>query len=340
TYVMRNGGLFSSTTDVTQATKLTLYRKVPVDQSFHFVNNFQPKDPSVLGSVDYHKRIDYLGDGQGNPDTQRMGKDDYRLYLDVASGIQMPADLVLVLDASGSMDAPRMKILSDALMGVPGKDGFISRFLKADPRNQLSIVYFWGSSQNDRARGVNWATDNPLVLGGIRAGRDVGDATIYENWMTSAKLPYSPTLLKKGSGGTNYGAGLYWAQQLLGRLSPSSAATKYMVFMSDGVPTHGLSKNVVSDTAGLMVEEKVFGRDYEAVPENLKSPTGIYRYGTGGGNPQDPFNEGFCKQANMVLARNFAASNPGLNIFPVGVDVTDPEVLQNLANGTGRYISA
>ncbi|MEG1579259.1 MAG: vWA domain-containing protein, partial [Oscillospiraceae bacterium] len=312
----------------------------PADQSFHFVNIFQPKDPSVLGSVDYHKRIDYLGDGQGNPDTRRGGKDDYRLYLDVASGIQMPADLVLVLDASGSMDAPRMSILNDALMGGPGKDGFIARFLSADPRNQLSIVYFWGSSVNERTRGENWATNNPLLWGNIRAGRDLGDATIYKSWMTSAELPYSPTLLKKGSGGTNYGAGLYWAQRLLGRLPPSSAATKYMVFMSDGVPTHGLSKNVVSDNAGLMTEGTVFGRDYEAVPENLKNPTGIYRYGTGEGRPQGLYNEGFCKQANIVLARNFAASNPALNIFSVGVDVTDPEVLQNLASGTGRYIRA
>ncbi|MEG2421643.1 MAG: Cna B-type domain-containing protein, partial [Oscillospiraceae bacterium] len=336
TYVMRNGSLFSATTDVMQATKLTLYRKVPADQSFHFVNNFQPKDPSVLGSVDYHKRIDYLGDGQGNPDTRRSGRDDYRLYLDVASGIQMPADLVLVLDASGSMDASRMNILSNALLGA---EGFISRFLNADPKNQLSIVYFWGSSVNNRARGVNWATNNPLVGGNIHAGQDVGDATIYENWMTSAKLPYAPPLLKQGSGGTNYGAGLYWAQQLLGRRA-TSAATQYMVFMSDGVPTHGLSKNVVSDIAALAVEGTVFGRSYEAVPENLKNSASIYRYGTGGATPDDRYNEGFCKKANMVLARNFAASNPTLNIFPVGVDVTDPEVLQNLASGTGRYIRA
>ncbi|MEG1500497.1 MAG: SpaA isopeptide-forming pilin-related protein, partial [Clostridiales bacterium] len=339
TWVRRIGSSYTSTVDAAQASQLTLYRQVPVDQNIKIINNYQPPNPSDGGKVDYHKRIDFLGDKVSNADTNLSGKDDYRLYLDVASGIKMPADLVLVLDVSGSMDTAKMQILNNALMGT---DGFISRFLNADSRNHLSIVYFWGAKMPNPKCASKWATDNPIVNGVIKADQDVGDATIYQNWMTVANLSSLPQPLRKGVGGTNYGAGLYQAQQLLNRRPSNPSSTKYMVFMSDGVPTHALSTRneyqVASNFQNMIV---VFGQNNEYVPTNLYNSTGIYRYGSGEGTGEGGnFNINFCQKANKVLAKNFAVSNPDLHIFAVGVDDANPEVLQNLASGNGRYLNA
>ena len=335
TWVVRNGSRFLGLQSAAQATPLQLYRQVPVDLKIHIANRYVPPTPSDGGKVEYHKRIDFLGDGAGNPDTALRGKDDYRLYLDVASSIQMPADLVLVLDVSGSMDASRMTVLNNALMG---QDGFIARFLKADPQNHLGIVYFWGARTPNWSCAVNWATDNPLVNGIIQSGNDIGDATIYQNWITAANLPYQPVLLKKGVGGTNYGAGLYQAQRLFNMPPSNPSPTKYMVFMSDGVPTHALSTRTAGQTNGqTMNTVAVFGQRNIYVPQSLRPPTGIYRYGSGEGASGNPE---FCKEPNITLARNFTMSNPDLNIFSVGVDVTDSTVLENLASGTGRYLNA
>ncbi|MEG1822563.1 MAG: SpaA isopeptide-forming pilin-related protein [Clostridiales bacterium] len=334
TWVQRYSNTYTYTQTEAAATPITLYHEVSVDKKVKFVNYFEPTNPSAGAKVDYHKRIDFLGDKEINPDTLQKGKDDYRLYLDVASGIKMPADLILVLDVSGSMDLSRMDFLNNALLG---DDAFIAKFLKAHPSNHLSIVCFWGAQLPNWKGAYNWAGDNPITNGRINAGQDVGDATIFQHWITAANLPYAPTFLKKGVGGTNYGAGLYQAQRLLTTPPMNPSPTKYMVFMSDGVPTHGLSTKAPGGIINTQNVIEVFGQLQENVPLNLKSATGIYRYGSGEGAT---FNVGFCKDANKILGVNFALSNPDLNIFSVGVGNDDPEVLKYMASGTGRYLNA
>ncbi|MGT2844638.1 DUF7604 domain-containing protein [Streptococcus hongkongensis] len=62
------------------------------------------------GELEHHKRIDYLGDGQNNPDTsldddsanKQDTSDLYRLYLDM-TGSQQALDVLVVVDKSGSM---------------------------------------------------------------------------------------------------------------------------------------------------------------------------------------------------------------------------------------------
>lgn len=61
------------------------------------------------GELEHHKRIDYLGDNQNNPDTTIDDKEDehdtsdlYRLYLDM-TGKKQPLDILVVVDRSGSM---------------------------------------------------------------------------------------------------------------------------------------------------------------------------------------------------------------------------------------------
>ncbi|HEP6064681.1 TPA: FCT-1 pilus minor subunit FctX [Streptococcus pyogenes] len=61
------------------------------------------------GELEHHKRIDYLGDNQNNPDTTIDDKENehdtsdlYRLYLDM-TGKKNPLDILVVVDKSGSM---------------------------------------------------------------------------------------------------------------------------------------------------------------------------------------------------------------------------------------------
>ncbi|MEG2842656.1 MAG: Cna B-type domain-containing protein, partial [Ruthenibacterium sp.] len=326
TWAMHSGVRYMSTTDVAQATPLTLYRQVPIDKHRNITALYTPPPEENGGKVDYHKRIDYLNDGGQNPDTTLTGKDAYRLYLDVAGGIEMPADVVLVLDVSGSMDDARMKILNDAVMGT---DGFAVRFLKAHSENNLSIVCFWGAKMPNWNCGFHWAQDNPIVNGQIKADQDVGDATIYQGWMDATGLTRFPQPLRRGIGGTNYGAGLYQAQQLLKQPHGTAKSTQYLLFMSDGVPTHALSTQRLPP-ADVHNVTAVFGQGNEYVPQSLRTPSGIYRYGSGEGGAVGVGNIGFCKEANKALVKKFAADNPKLNIFSVGVGQDDPTVLQYL----------
>lgn len=79
-------------------------------------NGIQPRafrsrsvDSASQGELEHHKRIDYLGDNQNNPDTsvddsgsQHDTSDLYRLYLDM-TGKKQPLDVLVVVDRSGSM---------------------------------------------------------------------------------------------------------------------------------------------------------------------------------------------------------------------------------------------
>lgn len=164
-------------------------------------------DPSVQPSVDaayeHNKTIDYLGDGASNPNTTLTGEDLYRLSLDM-TGIRKPVDLLLVVDASGSM---KDKSASDSrytsgmaevikfLNGVVGNDdydssinsfnspdghGFISEFFQLNSQNRLAITAFGGYDPNVRRPNNIWYVD----LSSNPDYRYTTDAWLIKDWNT------------------------------------------------------------------------------------------------------------------------------------------------------------
>lgn len=181
------------------------------------------------------KTIDYLGDGVKNPDTNIQKNktseeiaDNYRIYLDVSSETQAEKngiDLVVVVDRSGSMkgsdmtignmrNQPRYKAIDYFLNG---SNGFISKFLNQNPKNNISVVDF----------------------GGIPSGNGINDASLLQNWTNN--VLYIP-IKKPGNEGTNYDAGFKIAEEQFSKKT-NSENSKVMLFLSDGVPTYYIDSN-------------------------------------------------------------------------------------------------
>lgn len=199
--------------------------------------NSQP-DIFQMGKVpnlQKQKTIDYLGDGVKNPDTNIQKNktseeiaDNYRIYLDVSSETQAEKngiDLVVVVDRSGSMkrsdmtignmrNQPRYKAIDYFLNG---SNGFISKFLNQNPKNNISVVDF----------------------GGIPRGNGINDASLLQNWTNN--VLYIP-IKEPGNEGTNYDARFKIAEEQFSKKT-NSENSKVMLFLSDGVPTYYIDSN-------------------------------------------------------------------------------------------------
>ena len=110
------------------------------------------------------KTIDWLGDGDGNPDTDMDDNDptvnnidDYRLYLDFSGSFSTPYDLLIVVDKSGSMrntingveipsGNPNNLVSREDLVeeALNGPDGLIQTFLGMNEDNRVAVVTFGG----------------------------------------------------------------------------------------------------------------------------------------------------------------------------------------------------
>lgn len=104
----------------------------------------------------WSKKIDYLGDGGTNPDTQATGDDLYRLYMDIDTATE-PIDLILVLDSSSSMNNPLGSSTSD-----PSRYSVLDRLINGtvtSTNQQLSIYNYPGTREN------GW-TYNPATYAG------------------------------------------------------------------------------------------------------------------------------------------------------------------------------
>lgn len=208
-------------------TRSPMYDLVPRSYSN---NSYKEKVPSLQKQ----KKIDYLGDGKINPDTdiQKIKSpeeiaDSYRIYLDISSKTQVEkkgVDLVVVVDRSGSMgksdmifgdfyNIPRYAAIHYFLNGLYEKKGFIYKFLNKNPQNNISIVDFGGIPYTD---GIN-------------------DASLLQDW--TKKSTTTVNISEPGDEGTNYDAGLRLAEEQFLK-KENSGNRKVMLFLSDGVPTY------------------------------------------------------------------------------------------------------
>lgn len=184
------------------------------------------------GEVHHKKQIDYLGDQGENKDTNLRGEDKYRLYLDVTGTPETapePADIVLVLDSSGSM-AWNMNNGSNASLGYRRMD-----YLKTATRNIIDTLK--SSQSNNRIAIVEfdttintWANLNDnLSANSLKS--IIGEAGIADGKTGSGNL--------KVGGGTDYSLALAKANEMLfgSESSGSEKRKKFVVFVTDGAPT-------------------------------------------------------------------------------------------------------
>ncbi len=298
-------------------TAYTLYQKSDITEMQFTIKAVQdaseivePDDYNATYNFEHNKTIDSLNDGAENPDTSLAGQDFYRLYLDM-TGKTEPIDLVVVVDASGSMTKTDMTVngqsgqtrvaaINNFMNGTTGSsynsDGFVSKFLSMNSENQISVVRFYGPT------GIT--TTSPSYSYSK-------DSDVRCNWTSTAQYV---NCSNQSNNGTNYEAGLLQASAQFEKVA-DSGHKKVMIFLSDGVPTFYIDDN------------------------GSRQGTGVYANQTNVSN---------CKQPSKDAFDAFRKSNPDVDVYTVGVseDVTSddldgsqsPEVLQYMANnGNGTF---
>lgn len=187
-------------------------------------------EPDTTVNVPHTKTIDYLGDGENNPDMSLSGDEYYRLYLDV-TGIpdQQPkdADVIFVLDVSRSMSFA-MDSDEDEVAAVneqritklkSAASAAVNALMTGNNNVSVGIIPFhsWVNSSGKMA---------PLSV--------TSDQTRVINYINNLNYVTQNTD-GNGAGGTNYQAAFQSAKTMLNSLS--SDRKKYVVFVSDGQPT-------------------------------------------------------------------------------------------------------
>ena len=134
----------------------------------------------TVENFDKAKVIDWLGDGEDNPDTDFSGQDDYRLYLDWSGEFSTPYDLLVIVDVSASMlegvdgnENPAAGQSREAIVEsiLNGQNGIINRFLNANwntttnKRNNSAAVIKFGGEPDPRLPAASWNTVTTLTNG-------------------------------------------------------------------------------------------------------------------------------------------------------------------------------
>ncbi|MBU9726529.1 vWA domain-containing protein [Diplocloster modestus] len=245
------------------------------DDRLHFY--FQVPDHIDTGSgderplpgyepVEHNKRIDYLGDGNPNPDTRLADEDSYRLYLDIL-GIPKqesePVDVILLLDRSGSMvnnkmedDRSRLQHLQDAAKAA------VNTFMTEGRKNpnRMSIITF-SNEAKEYVSFTETSLQNKETLCQIIDGEYRGK-NIWEN-----------------KSGTNYQAGLQEAKRVIDE--DQSGRKKYVIFVTDGQPTfyYGPSGTTIHGYGSDWDDQTKYWSKYAAA--QITGISGFYSVGIG-----------------------------------------------------------
>ncbi len=325
---------YNTATNSSNGTTYTLYQKVKATPSttFTIVGNKQKIINPAEGDTpqfEHNKTIDYLNDGDINPDTSLSGEDYYRLYLDM-TGKQEPIDLLIVVDGSGSMNKTDMegsmrrddaitKFLNGSTTST-NSNGFIQYFLGLNSDNKVSVIQFYGNTNEyGRGRGMI-STSYPGAS---------TDSRILQDWTGTRTFV---SCRNQNNNGTNYEAGLKLATDQFSKVS-GDGRRKIMIFMSDGVPTFFLvDQNDVGTYPAPSLTNANIGQRWG---------NGIY---------SDTNNYPYCKEPSKTAFNDFISSNPGVTVFTIGVsnDISatsqdesqSPEVLEYMASrGNGQFFS-
>lgn len=243
----------------------TLYRKLETSGNnpayiVNIVNSpitpISPDEPHAELDDLMAKQIDYLGDGEENPDTTVTGDDLYRLYLTFdGDGIQKAGrDLLLIVDGTWSMTDKNQfpngdwpcTVLDEVVNGtitsgkvnligadpspadsVPRKtDGLVYSFLNTNPDNRVGVVCFATYNTAAQSNGTvlrQYWTD--------KEGLPNGGSNLTDYFMFVGTTGH----------GTNYEAGYLGARRLLLEPARSENRPTTLVFLTDGAPNYYLN---------------------------------------------------------------------------------------------------
>lgn len=208
------------------------------------ITNKKKDGPSEGESeVPHSKKIDYLGDGEKNPDTNENGDSSYRLYLDV-TGIPdveeiEPVDVLLVLDTSASM---RFNVEDDNDQEDLEKQRF--HYVKEAAKNVVNTLK--SANENNRIGIISFNYGGPRESKDPTENKDIPSGTTLQTPVTGTYVRASITEDKSAeqlnqiidglatSNRTNYEVAFERAKEQLN--NTGSTNKKVLVFITDGAP--------------------------------------------------------------------------------------------------------
>ena len=199
-------------------------------------------------TMDSESPEDSLGEPVHRKYIKDKGDGTYQLSLDVTGKTmtqteteQKPVDVILVVDKSASMNEPigagqdqsttRLAVIQDLVKNMT------TELLPAGTQNRMSIVTFSSattSGNNDDSH--------------VQTRYKYKDAQTKQGWTFSEASIHNAIDNITPSGGTNWEAGLYEANQLIS--SRREDALTFVVFLSDGNPTFRYTDSDYSLGAG------------------------------------------------------------------------------------------
>lgn len=248
-----NGTAASTTTSSRNGSTFILYEwreKEVCNINYTITNTKEAIIPDKLG-LEHNKTIDALRDSQNNPDTTLDDgtadlTDLYRLYLNVKAGmIGSPADVVLVLDNSNSMQTKDMGSNTRAEVVVDNAKWLAGKVLNSDPRNNVSVVGYSGSWKGLLTENGTTSNGQLFSSGAKDVWCETGWSNDYSTLESNDLMPLlEDVLIKKGiSNSSGSGTNIMQALRKAGNLLDESEsmrpdAHRYVIFISDGYPTY------------------------------------------------------------------------------------------------------
>lgn len=185
-------------------------------------------------TVDSESPEDSLGEPVHRKYIKDNGDGTYQLSLDVTGKTmtqteteQRPVDVILVVDKSGSMknkieegrqQPTRLAVIQNLVKNMA------TELLPTGTQNRMSVVTFSSATTSGN-------NDDSYV----QTGYKYKDAQTQQGWTSSEASIHNAINNITPSGGTNWEAGLYEANQLIS--SRREDALTFVVFLSDGDPT-------------------------------------------------------------------------------------------------------
>ncbi len=277
--------------------------------------------PVPSADMPYSKQIDYLGDGDSNPDTTLEDDEDgdytdlYRIYLNVGPVAEtQPIDLLIVVDQSTSMrsnsdatvsgstqtmrrDYAVTQVLNGSRTGMTDT-GFITNFLKMNYQNRLAVVGFDGVQ-----RSTSYTNETRVLL----------------DWTTYSGRKFVDCTSPSGTKYTNYCSAMKIAEDML-KDNPDNHL-QVMVFLSDGEPTIYLNASGTSSSYSTSTATN-FPPSKAAFDTLIDKFPGLYVYSIG-----------FGASFNTEVLDYMASS--GQTFTTQNVDVLNEELHRLLTGGKG-----
>ncbi len=199
-----------------------------VSATFSFINEYTTYQPGGdTDNTDDETKLTHTKTIKADTDNPEQ----YELALDATGYVKKPenADIVLIVDKSGSMSGERQTNVNNAIATMTEElNDYVEQWRDEDkPTINLSVVEF----SSGVTSGARYETSSQR--------ESKASSSVAQTWTSLSDFDYS---LGSVTGGTNWQAGIMTAETLMSQ-KKNDGYKKYVIVLTDGNPTFRYSSN-------------------------------------------------------------------------------------------------